>query len=830
MLNVIDKSSKLRKQIEGLEKHNHLCLIYNSRTEQFNTVIHFMKTGLKRGEKCIYIVDENTASAVLAAMKINGVDVDSVMRSSALTVINKHDAYLKGGYFDPDVMIEFIDKTIDEAKREGYSTVRVTGEMSWALGNDKGVERLIEYEAKLNYFFPKKDILAICQYNRNRFSPDIIRDVLHTHPVVIYDNLICKNHYYIPPEEFLKKENPSNNIDYLLKNIVERAVAEEALVSSEKRLHHITLALGEGLYVLDRFGRLTFMNPEAERLIGWKERELLNKKIHDIIQCRHGDKAEGERWNCPCEEVFKTGGSVRSDRAYFTRKNGTLLPISYVATPLFENGAHSASVVAFQDITKQRRTGERLSKLNNVFLQLRTDYEKNIELLTKTCGELLEATCALYNRLRNGLLCSIGRWNTPDNFRAEDNPDGHICYDVIKEGRGEIFLVRDLPDTAYFHSDPNVSLYGLKTYMGHPVRCHEEFVGSLCVVYNTDYEPDEEERRLIGILASAIGNEEERKRAGDTLRQANRELKASQRASINIMEDFYKQQIELNKAKDDLESLNKDLEERVRQETEMMKLKDKLLIQQSKMASMGEMIGVIAHQWKQPLNAISIIAQDLQDAFEYGELDESYLTKSIGNTMDQIKFMSQTVDDFRNFFLPGKEKVLFKINSAIRETISLILHQLQKKGISVYLTCTYEGAVKKTSDHVVDKVCSCEPELTYRGYSNEFKQVVLNIMDNGKDAILKKREKGAGDEEGVISIELTKEGDEIVVNIEDNGGGIPDDQLEKIFDPYFTTKEDKGTGIGLYMSKTIIEEKLGGAISVVNKGRGAMFSIRLIGE
>lgn len=219
---------ELARAMEKLGVHDHLCLIYESREEQFAAVIPFMRIGLARGEKCLYVVDDNTAAMVINGMRAAGMEVESALAAGKLLIISKQDVYLKQGYFDPEWMIGFLKQATDEAMAAGFAALRVTGEMTWVLDGDPGTERLMEYEAKLNYFFPKHAALAICQYNRHRFSPEIIKDVISTHPRIIYGGMVCANFYYVPPDDFLGEKQPAREIDRLLANIKSReAVAEE---------------------------------------------------------------------------------------------------------------------------------------------------------------------------------------------------------------------------------------------------------------------------------------------------------------------------------------------------------------------------------------------------------------------------------------------------------------------------------------------------------------------------------------------------------------------------------------------------------------------------
>jgi len=184
----------------------HICNIYRDRKEQFSLIADFMLDGLKKRHKCIYIVDENTKDGVLGALKeMEGSVDDSVL--DRLIFLTKEDSYLKGGSFDPDRMIKLLQETQETALAEGYPILRVTGEMTWIFSKLPGVEKLLEYEAKLNYFFPNSKTTAICQYNENKFDAKTLMGVLNTHPIVgIYGELF-ENPYYIPPEVFLASLN-----------------------------------------------------------------------------------------------------------------------------------------------------------------------------------------------------------------------------------------------------------------------------------------------------------------------------------------------------------------------------------------------------------------------------------------------------------------------------------------------------------------------------------------------------------------------------------------------------------------------------------------------
>lgn len=258
-----------------------------------------------------------------------------------------------------------------------------------------------------------------------------------------------------------------------------------------------------------------------------------------------------------------------------------------------------------------------------------------------------------------------------------------------------------------------------------------------------------------------------------------------------------------------LESVNKNLEKIVHEEIEKGKLKEQMLIQQSKLAAMGEMIGAIAHQWRQPLNAVGLLIQDIEDAYTFGQLDKKYLEEIIKSAMSRIDFMSRTIDDFRSFFKPSKEKVAFEIAPLISETLFIMEGQLYNHNIEIR------------------KHFQTNSAIFVEGYPNEFKQAILNILSNADDAILEMVEQNSNTK---FWIDISNDIDENSVNIRisNNGGEIPEQHISRIFEPYFTTKEKgKGTGIGLYMTKVIIENNMGGSVDIQNIPGGIRCTISL---
>ena len=228
-----------------------------------------------------------------------------------------------------------------------------------------------------------------------------------------------------------------------------------------------------------------------------------------------------------------------------------------------------------------------------------------------------------------------------------------------------------------------------------------------------------------------------------------------------------------------------------------------LLVQQSRMAALGEMIGNIAHQWRQPLNNLALLVQQAPLLYELDEVDQEFLENNADKSMELIEHMSRTIDDFRNFFKPDKEKVDFRVHEELEKTLSLVEAAFQEQSIVIELDAGEAPAI--------------------HGYPNEFAQVLLNVLLNAKDALTER--------EVVlprVCIVIRAEEGRAVVTVTDNAGGIAEEIIGKVFDPYFTTKGPQaGTGVGLFMSKTIIEKNMGGRLSVRNVASGAEFRIEI---
>jgi len=275
--------------------------------------------------------------------------------------------------------------------------------------------------------------------------------------------------------------------------------------------------------------------------------------------------------------------------------------------------------------------------------------------------------------------------------------------------------------------------------------------------------------------------------------------------SLYWIKKLSKEVVKRKSAEMKLKNFNENLEEEISSKIEEIHYKDAMLLEKTKLAAMGEMIGSIAHQWRRPLSTLHINIEMLEEDYKEGKIDKRFLDHYIEKNSSIIQYMSKTIDDFQNFYMIDKEKRRFDVMEKIESVSDLQFNQLEKNAIGF----TKEGE-----------------SFTVLGYASEFQQVILNLISNAKDALMKKEIKNP-----YIKIVLSSNKEKGYIRVSDNAGGIDAKTKEKIFEPYFTTKEQGGgMGLGLYMSKLIIEKNMHGKITINNQGEGSEVLMTLTKE
>ena len=276
--------------LEQLAPHDHLCSIYESPEERLAVAVPFIRIGLDRSEKCIYIADDGTEAVVRDAMYAGGIDVERAIATDSLVLQNKEAAYLKHGSFDPQWMFTFWADATADAMRQGFSALRAAGETEWVVrGGAPGLERWIEYESRLAHTLARHHCLALCQYNRRLFPAEVVLDVLRTHPTVVYRGVVCRNMYYVPPDELLGDNQTARGVERLLTTIREREEIEyvlrrqrNELQLSEERWRSVFENSAIGIVLADPSGKFIEANRAFEELVGYTTEELRSLTYVDI--------------------------------------------------------------------------------------------------------------------------------------------------------------------------------------------------------------------------------------------------------------------------------------------------------------------------------------------------------------------------------------------------------------------------------------------------------------------------------------------------------------------------------------------------------------------
>ncbi len=371
------------RTLEDLGPGDHLCCLYQTEEEHRALLTPFLRHGLERGEKTIYIMDVRTADVVHGYLRDDGIDVESYLEKRQLSIIGFEDAYMKAGVFDPDGMIALLREQTERALAEGYSALRVTCEMTWALRDLPGSERLMEYEVKLNEFFPQSKCLAICQYDRRHFEAGILLDVVATHPLAVIGAKVVDNFYYQSPTDLLGPDPQRAELERRLDNLIAREHSEEAMGKTEERYRTLVARMNEGLSIIDEHMVIKYANKRFLRMIGYSEDETLGRPVTDFCDETNQKILLGQF------EKRKKGGRSRYE-VEFTGKNGRQIPTLVSPEPIFEDGGGFKGAFAVTtDISdlKQREKELEISRSNleeantalHVLLEMREEDKTELE-------------------------------------------------------------------------------------------------------------------------------------------------------------------------------------------------------------------------------------------------------------------------------------------------------------------------------------------------------------------------------------------------------------------------------------------------------------------
>jgi len=483
-------------------------------------------------------------------------------------------------------------------------------------------------------------------------------------------------------------------------------------------------------------------------------------------------------------EQLKQGRSMLFETMH-RLDSGKLVPVEVTCNYLEYNG-QGLTAGYFHDITERKKAEEQILRLNRLYAVL-SETGKAIAHSTDRYT-LFDEICRLIVEHGGFRLAWIGlvdeesaavrpvAWSSEDAFflgnisvLAREEPEGMgAAGSAVRNGKLKIIndYLHD-PLTSPWHEE--AEKHGFQSAAAVALKVNGKVIGALTIYAGEKLFFHEEMAGLLMQLETDISF-----------------------ALENLDREARRKEVE--------RALREETQERLRTAEELCE-KERLLVLQSRQAALGEMVENIAHQWRQPLHTLGLILQTLPLTYECGELTAECLDDAVDKAMDQIHHMSQTMNDFRDFYRSDKEKVAFKVRQVITKALSLIDGSFKSLNISI------------------ETNAKGDPVVT--GYPNEYSQVLLNILLNARDVFVERKVECPR-----VRIILETENKKSIVTITDNAGGVPGDIIDRIFEPYVTTKgPDKGTGVGLFMSKTIIEKNMNGSLSVRNTGEGAEFRI-----
>jgi len=544
--------------IGDIESGHHVCCIYETEEEHRAVVVPFLRQGLERGEKVLYIVDARDAEIILDYLREDGLDPDPYLESGQLSVLTAQEVYLKDGVFDPDAMIALLRAETDQALAEGYATLRVTGEMSWALRGLPGSERLIEYEAKLNQFFPGSKCLAICQYDRRAFSASLLLDVLTTHPIAVVGTSVHDNLYYVPAAGLLGPDPQATRLRVWMEHLSERKRRNEALreASAELGLWAKTSSINtRDITVPDEIVRKwqSVVNVMAElvqvpaALIMKVEPPYID--VFSSSESSHNPFKAGARYDLAglyCQKVIQAKRkhlvpNALKDKEWDSNPDLECGMISYLGFPLVWPDGQVFGTICVSD-TKENRYGEQYERLILRFKELA---ESHLDQLYRS--RELEQAIAERKRTEEALRERIKELNCLYGISKLLETPG-ISLEQVLQGTADLLPPSwQYPEVACARIVLEDQEFKTENFKESPWRqasditLSGEQISSVEVCYLEERpESDEgpflkEERRLINAVAERLCRIVQRKRAEQERSKANERTGALIRAIPDMM-------------------------------------------------------------------------------------------------------------------------------------------------------------------------------------------------------------------------------------------------------------------------------------------------------
>ena len=671
-----------------------------------------------------------------------------------------------------DAFVENLGTASYYIEKEGIANLRIVGESGYAYKMalasrkdwpllhsilEKGLAQISEAEKKAIY------AKWIPLQQKSIFTSKAFQTTL----LIAFLGFLLTISGIIIWNRVLKKQVAARTWE-LNKELLERTRIEAELRESEEKFRVLAETLPAGICLYSG-EQVLYVNTATTELLGYSEQECLRMKFCDWI---HKDFREEIRARGLAQLRGETVPS-RYECLHIT-KNGDDKWL-FVSAGRIEFKGESVGIVSFTDITERKKAEEALRTFNELLESRVEERTSALALLNEELHQEIARRKQIEEELRNH----------KDRIQAVIDAFEGLIYICSEDYRLQ-FMNKGFIDRTGYDTPGEFCFKALHGREAVCPGCNVAAVFNGKTLHREVYNPDKGTWHYVTDVPLRYAD-------GSKYRQT----------MVTDITELKQAEEKIRQKKQQLEDLNRTLEMRVQEEVEKNRIKDILLIHQNRQAALGETLDHIAHQWKQPLNALSLITGSLQVEAESGKLTDESLQETTDTIAGLVDHMSQTIDVFRDFYRPEKERSVFYIKEAIDQALTFIKPALRLDSIEVDI--------------------AADPLLAAYGYPKEYTQVLLNILSNAREALTEK-----GIKHPRVSLRALAENGKAVLTAADNAGGIPDANLERIFELYFTTRESiGGTGIGLYMSKNIIEKNMGGKLGVRNIGNGAEFRIEL---
>jgi len=846
-------ADELERQLEALRPGDHVCQLFDSPEERLAAVIPFLRHGLAAGQRCFLIAAPQELAEFITILEKAGIAVERERQRTALLLVPDCEFYLPAGRFDASAAIAAIRGLEATALAEGFAGVRGIAGSTWALVPEVGLERLLDYEVRLNDILPGSKIVALCQYDRRRFEPAAVRAVLRCHPLVLLGDQLCPNSYYEPPHLIRDPAGESQRVEWMLSQLRRaHAVDHERdrllgqLHTERARLEAIVQQIPAGLLIAEApDGRIIMGNAQSERISQSPVALDLPLSVYrGFKQFYHPDGRPYHPEEWPLIRALNAGEQISDEEMAFERADGSRGTISVNGAPILDAaGKIVASIVVFHDVTARKQTEAALRVSEARYRQL---FERNLAAVYRASvgGRLLDCNTAFAHILGYASREEALRLQTWDFYFHPADREAFVAF--LQEFRTltnyEIRLRRKdgspvwiLENTSLLtDADGQEVIEGTFVDITQRKQAEED-----------SYVSAARYRSLIENLTQGIFLKDRELRFVVANRPYCDTVGCPEAAVVGKTDfDFYPHPQAERYQADDLRVLARG--ERVEREERLEidgRTRTYRIIKTPVQDERGHAVGVLGIWWDvteqqtlesqlrqaQKMEAVGLLAGGIAHDFN------NLLAVIVGNIALSLAGVPE--EHGNRELLQAAERAGVQAAELTNQLLGFSRQTILRPVPSQLQSCMDETVrlLRRTIDPRIALEVKAAADLwTVEADPNQISQVLINLCLNARDAIPESGLISLQAENAVIDADYVRQhvearrGDFVRLRVSDTGAGIPTEIRPRIFEPFFTTKgAGKGTGLGLAMVFGIVQQHQGWIECASEVGQGTRFDIYL---